>query len=155
MKLWNSFIEFFYRKPLLKRIYPQFTQVCRFSNCKLAVRSKVGLQRLARLGCLNVHRWGVQKYLRSCQLTASLCLLKLCLRCRLIIWKRLVRDQSIINEKSSSFYRYNRQPQYVLILFNKWNLDKGTEHSLTNSNFSNSLQPDVVVKLWFLNYEYY
>ena len=35
------------------------TQVCRFSNCKLTVQSKLGLQRLTQLGYLNVHRWGV------------------------------------------------------------------------------------------------
>ena len=32
------------------------TQICRFSNCKLAVQYKVGLQRLAQLGYSNVHR---------------------------------------------------------------------------------------------------
>ena len=30
-------------------------QVCRFSNCKLAVQFKTGLQRLAQLGYSNVH----------------------------------------------------------------------------------------------------
>ena len=36
-----------------------FTLLCRFSNCKLAVQSKVGLQRLAQHGYSNVHRRGV------------------------------------------------------------------------------------------------
>ena len=33
--------------------------LCRFSNCKLVVQSKVGLQRLARVGYSNFHRWDV------------------------------------------------------------------------------------------------
>ena len=35
------------------------TLLCRFSSCKLAVQSKVGLQRLSQLGYSNVHQWGV------------------------------------------------------------------------------------------------
>ena len=31
------------------------TQFCSFSNCKLEVQSKLGLQKLAQLGYLNVH----------------------------------------------------------------------------------------------------
>ena len=41
------------------------TQVYRFSNCKLAVQSKLGPQRLAQHGYSNVHRWGVSKVVRS------------------------------------------------------------------------------------------
>ena len=35
------------------------TLLGRFRNCKLAVQSKVGLQRLAQLGYSNVHQWDV------------------------------------------------------------------------------------------------
>ena len=42
------------------------TLLCRFSNCKLAVQSKVGLQRLTQLGYSNVHRWDVIKALYIC-----------------------------------------------------------------------------------------
>ena len=38
------------------------TLLCRFSNCKLAVQSKVGVQRLAQLGYINVHQWDVYPY---------------------------------------------------------------------------------------------
>ena len=47
-------------QPLLGISKPrEITLLCRFSNCKLAVRSKVGLQRLAQLGESNVQGWGV------------------------------------------------------------------------------------------------
>ena len=35
-------------------MYTGCTQVCRFSNCKLAVQSKLARQRLAHLGYLNI-----------------------------------------------------------------------------------------------------
>ena len=48
--------------------------LCRFSNCKLAVQSKLGLQRLAQLGYYNVHRlYIVSIYIKSKSLL-SVCL---------------------------------------------------------------------------------
>ena len=47
-------------------IFKNHTLLCRFSNCKLAVQSKVGLQRLTQLGYSNVHRWDVIKALYIC-----------------------------------------------------------------------------------------
>ena len=40
-----------------------YTLLCRFTNCKFAVQSNVGLPRLAQLRYSTVHRWGVFNFL--------------------------------------------------------------------------------------------
>ena len=42
--------------------------LCRFSNSKLAVQSKVGMERLTQLGYSNVHRWCEPNCTERCKL---------------------------------------------------------------------------------------
>ncbi len=54
---WGILIKLFYYT--LLATLSLNTLLCRFRNCKLVVQSKLGLQRLAKLGYSNIHQWDV------------------------------------------------------------------------------------------------
>ena len=52
-------LEIILKNQILEVAEYMSTLLCRFTNCKLSVQSKVGLQWLAKREYLNVHKWDV------------------------------------------------------------------------------------------------
>ena len=111
------------------------TLLCRFSNCKLAVQSKVGLERLAQLGYSNVHWLGVIYQLRIYNFNFTENIVFPCTQIRLT-------NRS--NKNINVFFFLNKIISYNLNLF----LDIKFKHK---NKICENKKLSFCQKLWFSN----